>query len=155
MPSLYEIDQQIMSCVDMDTGEIIDMDKLSELQIERETKLESVALWIKNLKAEEAALKAEKDAFAEREKQTKAKREKLSEWLTGALNGEKMSTSKVAISFRKSESVKITDIDSIPMNYIVETITESPDKVAIKAALKNGLDVPGCELELKNNISIK
>lgn len=155
MPSLYEIDQQIMSCVDMDTGEIIDMDKLSELQIERETKLESVALWIKNLKAEEAALKAEKDAFAEREKQTKAKREKLSEWLTGALNGEKMSTSKVSISFRKSESVKISDIDAIPMNYIVETITESPDKVAIKAALKNGLDVPGCELELKNNISIK
>lgn len=155
MPSLYEIDQQIMSCVDMDTGEIIDMDKLSELQIERETKLESVALWIKNLKAEEAALKAEKDAFAEREKQTKAKREKLSEWLTGALNGEKMSTTKVSISFRKSESVKISDIDAIPMSYIVETITESPDKVAIKAALKNGLDVPGCELELKNNISIK
>ena len=155
MPSLYEIDQQIMSCVDMDTGEIVDMDKLSELQIERETKLESVALWIKNLKAEEAALKAEKDAFAEREKQTKAKREKLSEWLTGALNGEKMSTSKVSISFRKSESVKISDIDAIPMNYIVETITESPDKVAIKNALKKGLEVPGCELELKNNISIK
>lgn len=155
MPSLYEIDQQIMLCVDMDTGEIVDMDKLSELQIERETKLESVALWIKNLKAEEAALKAEKDAFAEREKQTKAKREKLSEWLTEALNGEKMSTNKVAISFRKSESVKITDIDAIPMDYIVETITESPDKTAIKAALKNGLDVPGCELELKNNIQIK
>lgn len=155
MPSLYEIDQQIMLCVDMDTGEIVDMDKLSELQIERETKLENIALWIKNLKAEEAALKAEKDAFAEREKQTKAKREKLSEWLTEALNGEKMSTNKVAISFRKSESVKITDIDAIPMDYIVETITESPDKTAIKAALKNGLDVPGCELELKNNIQIK
>jgi len=155
LSSLYEIDQQIMSCVDMDTGEIIDMDKLSELQIERETKLENIALWIKNLKAEEAALKAEKDAFAEREKQTKAKREKLSEWLTGALNGEKMSTTKVSISFRKSESVKISDIDAIPMSYIVETITESPDKVAIKAALKNGLDVPGCELELKNNIQIK
>ena len=155
MSSLYEIDQQIMSCVDMDTGEIVDMDKLSELQIERETKLENIALWIKNLKAEEAALKAEKDAFAEREKQTKAKREKLSEWLTEALNGEKMSTNKVSISFRKSESVKITDIEAIPMNYIVETITESPDKVAIKNALKKGLDVPGCELELKNNISIK
>lgn len=155
MPSLYEIDQQIMSCVDMDTGEIVDMDKLPELQIEREKKLENIALWIKNLKAEEVALKAEKDAFSEREKQTKAKREKLSEWLTGALNGEKMSTNKVAISFRKSESVKINDIDAVPMDYIVETITESPDKTAIKAALKNGLDVPGCELELKNNIQIK
>lgn len=153
--TLYEIDRQIMSCVDMDTGEIVDMDKLSELQIEREQKLESVALWIKNLKAEEAALKAEKDAFAEREKATKDKAEKLSQWLAEALNGEKMSTNKVAISFRKSESVKITDIDAIPMNYIVETITESPDKTAIKAALKKGLEVPGCELELKNNLQIK
>ena len=155
MPSLYQIDQEIMNCIDMDTGEIVDVDKLSELQMEREQKLEGVALWIKNLKADAAAYKAEKDAFAEREKQTKAKAEKLSEWLTGALNGEKMNTNRVAVSFRKSESVKITDIDAIPNQYIVETVTESPDKAAIKTALKKGFDVPGCELELKNNIQIK
>lgn len=155
MASLYEIDQAIMDCLDLETGEILDAEKLSELQIEREQKLESVALWIKNLKAEAMAYKFEKDAFADREKAAKTKVEKLSEWLMNALNGEKMSTSKVAISFRKSESVKITDIDEIPDQFFVETITESPDKALIKTALKQGETVPGCELELKNNIQIK
>ena len=155
MASLYEIDQAILDTIDPETGEIVDIEKLSELQMQREAKIENVALWVKNLKAEANAYKAEKDAFAEREKAAKAKIENLSEWLTEALNGEKLTSNRVAISFRKSESVKITDIDAIPNNYIVETITESPDKVAIKAALKNGLDVPGCELELKNNLQIK
>lgn len=155
MASLYEIDQAILDTIDPETGEIVDIEKLSELQMQREAKIENVALWVKNLKAEANAYKAEKDAFAEREKAAKAKIENLSEWLTEALNGEKLTSNRVAISFRKSESVKITDIDAIPNNYIVETITESPDKVAIKAALKNGLNVPGCELELKNNLQIK
>ena len=153
--TLYEIDQAILDTIDPETGEIVDIEKLSELQMQREAKIENVALWVKNLKAEASAYKAEKDAFAEREKVAKEKIEKLSEWLTGALNGEKLTSNRVAISFRKSESVKITDIDAIPNDYIVETITESPDKAAIKAALKNGLDVPGCELELKNNLQIK
>lgn len=49
--TLYEIDQAIMECVDLETGEIIDVEILSELQMERETKLESVALWIKKLES--------------------------------------------------------------------------------------------------------
>lgn len=155
MPSLYEIDQEIMSCIDPETGEIIDMDKLEALQMERETKLESVALWIKNLKAEEAALKAEKEVFAEREKQTKAKREKLSEWLTTALNGEKLSTNKVAVSFRKSESVEIEDAEAIPEEYIRIKVEKSPDKTAIKDAIKHGYDVVGCHLVVNSNIQIK
>lgn len=154
MATLYEIDNAIMSCVDMDTGEILDVGKLSELQMERERKLEGVALWIKNLKADAAAYKAERDAFAEKEKQTKGKIEKLSAWLTAALNGEKMSTIKVAVSFRKSESVKITDPDAIPDAFVRETVTVTPDKIAIKSALKDGFDIPGCELEVKNNIQI-
>lgn len=109
----------------------------------------------KNLKAEIAAYKAEKDAFAEREKQAKMKVEKLSAWLSDALNGEKMTTDKVAVSFRKSEAVKINDIDAIPNDYIVETITESPDKLAIKEAIKSGYSVPGCELVTNTNIQIK
>ena len=46
---LYEIDEAILSCIDTDTGEILDADKLNALQIEREEKLENVALWIKKL----------------------------------------------------------------------------------------------------------
>lgn len=155
MASLYEIDQGILDCIDEETGEILNFEKLSELQMERERKLEGVALWIKNLKADAAAYKAEKDAFADKEKAAKTKLEKLSEWLSNALDGQKMNTVRVAVSFRKSESVKITDIDAIPDKYLVETITESPDKIMIKDDLKHGVEIPGCELELKNNIQIK
>lgn len=152
--TLYEIDQQIMSCVDMDTGEIIDMDKLSELQIERETKLENIALWIKNLKAEEAALKAEKDAFAKRENKAKIARERLSEWLTEALNGNKFSTAKVDVSFRKSEAVEVNE-GFVPKKWMVKKISFTPDKIAIKNAIKQGAKIRGCALVERNNIQIK
>ena len=100
MASLYEIDQAILDTIDPETGEIVDIEKLSELQMQREAKIENVALWVKNLKAEASAYKAEKDAFAEREKVAKAKIENLSEWLTGALNGER-SRSQILTRFLK------------------------------------------------------
>ena len=65
---LYEIDQAIMDCIDMETGEIVNEELLNDLQMERDAKIENVALWIKELKAEAEALKAEKLAFAERQK---------------------------------------------------------------------------------------
>ena len=66
--NLYEIDAEIMNCVDVETGEIFDVDKFEELSLSREAKIENICLWIKNLKAEIEALKAEKDAFAKRQK---------------------------------------------------------------------------------------
>ena len=57
--TLYEIDQAILDCVDMETGEVIDSDRLDLLQMERETKLENVGLWIKDLRAEADAIKNE------------------------------------------------------------------------------------------------
>ena len=36
MRALYEIDQAILDCVDLETGEILDSDRLDALQMERE-----------------------------------------------------------------------------------------------------------------------
>lgn len=153
--NLYQIDAEIMNCIDLETGEIVDPEKLEALQMERGRKIENVALWVKNLKADLAAFKAEKEAFAEREKQTKAKIESLSEWLTTALDGQKFSTSKVAVSFRKSEAVEIKDESALPKEFIREKIETAPDKAAIKEALKNNIQVPGAALVQNKNISIK
>lgn len=155
MASLYEIDAEILSCIDLETGEIIDPERLEALQMERGRKIENVALWVKNLKADLSAYKAEKDAFAERERQAKAKIESLSKWLTNALDGQKFSTSKVAVSFRKSEAVEILDESKIPKKFIRKKIETAPDKTAIKEAIKNGLKVRGAELVENQNISIK
>ena len=59
---LYEINEQIMACIDNETGEIIDTDKLNELQIAKDEKIENLALWYKDLLAEANALKEEKKA---------------------------------------------------------------------------------------------
>lgn len=152
---LYEIDAEIMNCIDAETGEIIDAEKLDSLMMQREQKLEGVALWIKNLKADMNAYKAEKEAFAEREKQAKAKAESLSKWLTTALNGERFETAKVKISFRSSEAVEITDERLIPIDFMREKVEILPDKVAIKEALKHNFEVPGAELVQNKNIQIK
>ena len=154
--NLYEIDKAISECVDHETGEIIDFERLEELQIERNTKIENVALWIKNLNADLLALKAEKDNFAEREKQTKSKIESLKNWLAGALNNNPLTTSKVAVTFRKSEAVEIINEDALPKKYLRKRITIEPNKTAIKDAIKNGnLKVKGAELVIKQNIQIK
>ena len=50
--TLYEIDDAILNCIDEETGEIIDAEQLDKLYMEKEEKLENIALWIKDLKAE-------------------------------------------------------------------------------------------------------
>lgn len=91
MANLYEIDEKILecmaNCIDPDTGEIIDSEQLEALKMERQTKLENVALYIKNLKADAAMYKAEKQAFAERQAAAEKRAESLSEWLKKHLTG--------------------------------------------------------------------
>ena len=66
--NLFEIENEIMNCWDQETGEILDSDRLDQLEMERDTKIENIALYIKNLTADAEALKAEKQSFAERQK---------------------------------------------------------------------------------------
>lgn len=155
MASLYEIDQEIMQCLDMETGEIIDPEWLDALQMERNSKIENVALWIKNLQADANAYKAEKDAFADREKKALAKIESLKKWLAMACDGQKFNTWRCAVSFRKSERVDITDESKIPQELLTVKYTTAPDKAAIKEALKAGEIIEGCTLVTHYNPTIK
>lgn len=152
--TLYEIDEAILGCIDQESGEIIDGEKLDALQIERDEKLEGVALWIKDLKAEAEALKAEKQAFAERQKAAENKAESLKKWLSDALAGEKFKTTKVAVSFRKTQSVQVSDIWELEEKF-VKVPEPTADKAAIKAAIKAGEDVKGAVLIDSVSISVK
>ena len=155
MASLYEIDQAILECVDLETGELIDPERLETLAMERDMKIEGVALWVKNLQSDAIAFKAEKEAFEKREKAALAKVESLKNWLADALSGQKFSTSKCAISFRKSTRLEVLEPENLPKALIVETISTKPDANAIKALLKNGMEVPGCRLVENLNTQIK
>ena len=151
---LYEIDEQILSCIDAETGEIIDADMLNALQIERDTKIENVALWIKDLKAEAEAYKAEKQAFEKRQKTCENRAESLKQWLAAALNGERFKTTKCDISFRTAKSVNVTDVFALDIKF-VKFSDPTADKTAIKKAIEAGETVNGAELIERKSVTIK
>lgn len=155
--TLYEIDKEIMNCWDAETGEILDEARLDELQIERDAKIENVACWIKNLRAEREALKAEKDTFAQRQKTVENKIDSLMKYLQSALNGENFKTAKTAITYRKSEKVVIADgvdIFALPEQYLKYKDPDL-DKAALKRDVKAGIEIPGVFIESCKNIQIK
>ena len=157
--TIYEINEQILNCIDLETGEIIDIDKLNELELERDAKIENVACWIKELKAEAEAIKAEKLALAERQKVAENKAESLKKWLTYALDGQKFKTSKCSISYRKSEAVEVTEegLNNLMQehNELLTYKAPEPNKKAIKDALKDGLSVEGVQLVQNTSTIIK
>ena len=156
--TLFEIDDAILNFefeVDDETGEILNAQELDELKMAREDKIEGVGLWIKNLEAEAAAVKAEKDNMADRQKRLEKKADSLKGYLAYALQGEKFSTPKIAMSWRRSEQVHITDEHLLPENCLNVTIVKRPDKKVIKDALKAGKDIMGAELIEKQNLQIK
>lgn len=156
--TLFEIDKAIQDFefeVDEETGEILNPNALEELEMAREQKIENVGLYIKNLEAEADAVENQEKVFADRKKRIRKKIEGLKGFLGYALQGEPFKTDKVVMSFRKSESVHITDEYLIPDEYKTFTVVKKPDKTVIKKALKDGKEIMGCELVEKRNISIK
>ena len=152
--NLFEIDNAILSCVDLESGEIIDIEGLDKLQMERDVKIENIACWIKNLTSDAEELKKQKQAFADRQKTAENKAESLKRYLSSYLAGQKFSTSKVVVSFRKTSAVNVTDIAQIPEEFL-KFADPTVDKVAIKSAIKAGAVIAGAEIIEGQSISIK
>ena len=55
---------------------------------------------------------------------------------------------------RKSSSVAVEDVNSLPTEYKTVKVTEAADKKAIKDAIKAGKDVPGCSIVENLNLKI-
>lgn len=150
--NLYEIQNEILECVDED-GEIIDFERLDELTASFDEKVGNIARWIVNLEADEKACKERKEVFAAREKAAKNKRESLKNYLAGVLDGRKWQDDDVKINFRKSVSVDV--FGEVPEEYRVTEVVSRPDKIKLKEALSEGEVIEGARLIEKNNISVK
>ena len=57
-------------------------------------------------------------------------------------------------STRKSESIIVDDVNSLPKEFKVIKVTEQADKKAIKEHLKAGNDIKGCTIQHNNNLKI-
>ena len=160
---LYEIDaalDALLSSVDEETGELlIDAEAIDALMLERETVLENMALEVKNLVAEGAAIRAEETALAERRKRLERKAEWLKGYLAESLNGEKMETPRVSVGFRRSKAVELDESKfwfwcADHPEYARRKDPE-PDKKAITDALKRGEEIPGAQLVERVSMTIK
>lgn len=150
---LYEIEEAMLACVDPETGEV-NVEQIAELEMLRESKIENIGLWIKQLKADADMLKAEEAALKERRQAKERKAESLTNFLSSYLQGQKFETPKCAISFRKTQKVEITDFTKIPDDYLRYKEPEA-NKSAIKSAIKDGISVPGAELVDSVSMSVK
>ena len=161
--NLYNLTAELQHAVDNiqiddETGEVKGFEVLDALDAEFDVKAETYALTIKNLLAFAGDVKTESDNLRARgdaaKKRAEAMKNHLAQSMT-AVGKDKITTSKAALSFRKSTSVSVLDDIKIPDNLCkIETIRK-PDKTAIGKLLKAGEYVPGAELVENMNLQIE
>ncbi len=178
--NLFQIEQSMYNLlnygVDDETGEVVqseeEFNKLYDsIQLDINTKLDNTNCLVKVLNGEVDVIDKEIDRLT-KEKQ---RRQRTIDFLSkrvdyfikkqfidenGNLDGKNLSKFKLdlphsKISYRKSESVEIVDEKMIPKEYYKEKLEYSIDKRKIKDAIKNNINVLGCELKTNYNMKVE
>lgn len=154
---LYELTETYGALLSLDIEESDLTAALEELQGTVAEKAEGIAMVMRTLEAEQNAYKIEIDRLKSLSDQAKKKSDSMKDYLAYNLqqmNIDKLDAGLFKFSFRKSESVVIDNQELIPKEFIKEKVTYSPDKTALKKALKDGV-VDGCHIESKKNLQVK
>lgn len=152
---LWEIDDQIRSCVDYETGEIIDPEYLENLMMAREQKIENVALYIKELTYFTGVMESEIANLTKRKKAAENAVKGMKEWLVGACYQTKFETPRCKVTFRTSQETIIDNEVKIPDRYKSEKIVITVDKTAVKKAILAGEKVTGAHIKENVNATVK
>lgn len=162
--TIYDIDRAIEDLfeqVDEETGEVLfNHEELEQLQMEREYKIENVALSIRNDKADIEVLEAEIEKIKKKIETVNKKIESKKNFLAEVLNGEKFKTARTSLYFKESNPVEIEDGTSF-MAWAKENAPElltfrpEPSKTKIGEWLDSGKEVPGAKRERKLNPVIR
>lgn len=155
-----EIEELIATSIDEETGELIlNTDRLEALQMERDAKIENLALAFKNLTAEAKAIKTEEENLAARRKSVEKAAERAKSYLEFVLNGETFKSAKAIVSYRRSESVQLDDeFIGWAKEHWAELLRQKEpeaDKTAIKAQLKAGAQIEHAQLVTNTSMQIK
>ena len=163
MKNLYEIEKEYIMLADqiIDAGGEVTEElglALSINQDELQTKGRGYGFVIKTLESDIDII----DAEIKRLQSFKSSRNKAIERLKISLSDamqlfdiDKIETPTLKISFRKSESLFIENPELLDKNYVTVVRTESPNKVAIKDAIKRGETVVGAVIVSNLNLQIK
>ena len=164
---IYEIPHEIQTAlnaltVDDETGEVIGWERLDELTQGAADKIANTARYIRYVQSQIEAMKVAKANIDARMKTA----QRFVDWLSvktveGLLSlpdgKRKIEEPDIKVSTRKSESVSLDDESLLDKKFVkVEVITkQSPDKKAIKEAIKSGEEVKGARLCTNYSLQIK
>lgn len=151
---LYEITELIKKSEELE----LTQDDLELLEIELKEKSDNIIKYVQNLEGNINIIDTEIKRLQELKKTEKNKIERMKEYIKYSMD--KMGLKKIEspigkISLRKSESVEIEDIEKIPGEFVTIKQTFNPDKTAIKKAIKEGREIEGAKVVIKENITIK
>ena len=103
--NLYEIPIEMEACIDKDTGEI-DIAKLDGLKELFADKTENLIKWIKSLKSEAEAIKAEIKSLTERKQAKENIAENLSNYLSSIMTANNIPKWNIRAVLRSLERVR-------------------------------------------------
>jgi len=161
--ALYQIEQEYMMLADeiiANEGELSPEleNRLMINQDQLEAKGKGYGYIIKDIEAEIDAIDMEIKRLSAMKKSRSNAVDKLKTSLSDAMqlfDITELKTPTLKINFRKSESVEIENIALLDRDFIKVVTTETADKIAIKEAIKNGVEVTGAVLKQNLNLQIK
>lgn len=140
-------------------------DTLEGIEGEFDEKAESIAIYIKQLKAEANILKFEKSAIAKRQSQKEREVEKLAAYLLNAMKAigrSKVDMPHAVVSIRNNAPSLIVDNEAEFVSWaqenndsLLEYIMPKVKKNDVKKLCKNGEAIPFVHMESKQSLSVK
>ena len=125
-----------------------------------ESKADNICRYIDHLSAVARFRKEQAQRLADLAAADERRAQQLTDYMLKVLTTLQPGASKFSLPThelrsRKSEALEIDDEDLIPDDMFREKVTRSPDKAAIKAAIKAGQDIVGARIVSRTNWSIK
>lgn len=165
MSTLYELTAQRLELQtkleSLNLDEVTVADTLEGDSTEIAAKIEDYGFVIRNLESFVGAIKEEENRLADRRKANEKKLAHIKDWLLSnmvACGISKIECPVFSVTVRSNPGSVIIDNDKlIPDEYMTvpELPVPVPNKKLIAAAIKDGLDVPGCHAEKSQRVEIK
>lgn len=132
------------------------MDTLNAINDALEVKVDNICRLRKYLDAKAKVYKEEAKRLTALARQAENSVDSMKRYLDEQLKRmdiKRMDTELFKLSYRKSDSVNVLDLDAVPDEF--KKVTVAADKTAIKKAIKDGVEVTGCELVINQNLQIR
>ncbi len=159
---IFEILAEIQACVilpdgenavNTETGEVIDIERLKSLEIDRDTWIKNVAMWAKQLDYDYKDLEDHEKSVRDRRRAVGNQRDRLKKLLVEVMGeGGKRKYPEIAVTIAAGKETAIFDLEgnkeaemALPEKY-QKWSYQGLSKTAMLEDLKNGVEIPGARI---------